>query len=1240
MSKKIKKLSRSNVSQLTINEYIGDDNITKLLNLFEKVVKGDEFEFIFFSKKGVYLPQEKYIQLLKFFSKRSEISKYKLIGPTDTLDITYYSDNETNIRCTITGTDNINKLMRKVSMLKNHVVLKTLINLMQKKDNNFEIKLMKKEKQNEDMLDIDDFNLRARLSKESNLNTDEINDILKIDETSISKINYRYKQRTSLYIIGDDNSDEFIRVDLTYTRMSDIFKKLNQSIPNYELEIEYGTKTSSKKESKKESFNMMMNEIELLIKIIQQSNYIITKSIASNVIEFYRNLFSLPITENLTHINARQPITLEIQHVTEVLPNKYTVTDKADGDRHFMIIFDNRVYLLSTNLDVKYTGIILPESLTQYNGSVMDGELIFIPHKNRHLFLIFDCLFYKSQDVRSNIKLLDRITYADDIIEKCFIFAKQKGFKIDNEFHMKKFDLDQKVNFHHDEIKNMINNLNHDIELEKQFPLIRRKYFIDVVGAKNWEIFIYASTIWNAFTKSSDIRCPYLLDGLIFQPLEQAYVTNINDSRQQDYKWKPPEKNSIDFYIEFEKDHDNKIVSVYDNSYNDYVRNKPYKICKLFVGQQNKGVEVPMLFKEEQELYFAYIFLDNGEVRDLDGNILSDKTVVEFYYNNDPEILGRFKWVPIRTRYDKTESVIRFGRKYGNYNTVADKVWRSIINPVLMSDFDDLARGNIPEKNIYTYDKKMEQLRKNIGHALIISATKENVYFQKRTDLAKPMRSFHNWIKTNMIYTFCHSMYTDNKQLSVLDMGCGKGQDTMKFYYAKVSFYVGLDIDREGLVSAVDGAISRYNQLRKTHPNFPKMYFIQADVTAKLNIESQKNALSVQKLENEEFFKKFFSEEPIKRTLFDRINCQFAIHYMLKNIDTWGIFKKNINDYLRNGGYLLITTFDAEKIIKLIGDNDKYTQNYTDENGKSQILFEIVKKYEKVNKNVIIGTGNPIDVYISWFSHEGRYLTEYLVDSKFITDDLKKECNLDLIDTDSLGNQFVIHEPYLLNYAKYEENDETRKFLSSVAEFYKSNSINDGCKLWTSLFRYYVFRKQDGNIKQKGGDGNDDVIDFDDTSKFIVPSMKDYDNEYSCINSIYHVLKNHNIIPKSLSPKKLCSELGIQYTQDNDISDNLQKIAKNIIIEHSVHNDIQSREQTENVLNGINIFIIERDCNDVYEIELIKKNKKISSNDSAIILMKEGTWYVPVYLIDHTTQTRMGLYEMNHHIIQKMIDDL
>ena len=53
------------------------------------------------------------------------------------------------------------------------------------------------------------------------------------------------------------------------------------------------------------------------------------------------------------------------------------------------------------------------------------------------------------------------------------------------------------------------------------------------------------------------------------------------------------------------------------------------------------------------------------------------------------------------------------------------------------------------------------------------------------------------------------------KRQSFLDIGCGRGGDVLKVYHARVGNYVGLDLDYEGIYSATDGAISRFNYLKK-----------------------------------------------------------------------------------------------------------------------------------------------------------------------------------------------------------------------------------------------------------------------------------------------------------------------------------------------------------------------------------------------------------------------------------------
>ena len=51
---------------------------------------------------------------------------------------------------------------------------------------------------------------------------------------------------------------------------------------------------------------------------------------------------------------------------------------------------------------------------------------------------------------------------------------------------------------------------------------------------------------------------------------------------------------------------------------------------------------------------------------------------------------------------------------------------------------------------------------------------------------------------------------------------------------------------------------------------------------------------------------------------YDIFNCQLMIHFLLKDENTWNNFCYNINTFLEDDGYVLITTFDGEKLHNLL----------------------------------------------------------------------------------------------------------------------------------------------------------------------------------------------------------------------------------------------------------------------------------------------------------------------------------
>jgi SAM-dependent methyltransferase len=560
--------------------------------------------------------------------------------------------------------------------------------------------------------------------------------------------------------------------------------------------------------------------------------------------------------------------------------------------------------------------------------------------------------------------------------------------------------------------------------------------------------------LWNNFTVNTKLKCPYHLDGLIYQPLDQKYIVEVEKSKYSDYKWKPPTKNSIDFYVEFEKDKvSGKIIKVYDNSIQGVVKNKPYVIANLYVGNMTKGIEKPMLFGVDQGISQCYLYLDEeGIPRSTDDKQLNDKTVIEFYYDLNGDLQKPFRWVPMKTRYDKTESVQKFQRRYGNAYLTAQKVWASITNPVLMSDISSLA----DDAQYNNYYKKMQE---RIDFNLLSLEKKQNVYYQKKSDLTKDMNAFNNWVKSNVIYTYCNAKSYDGIQLKVMDVGCGRGGDIQKWYYCEVELYVGFDPDLEGLINATDGAVTRYKQQKALHDRFFPAFFANASGSALLQYDEQVRVMGRLRPEDKKVFDKFLTWND-KRTIFDRFNYSYTIHYMLSDENSFNNMMENMNRYLRDGGIIMFCTFDGELLKEKLKGKDKIIEYY-DENGEKKVLYEIVKKYDDNTKDKV---GLAIDVHMAWTFEEGVYQTEYLVLPEFIIKTFKEKCSLELIETLSFKEVFDNNREFLKISSKVEV-DKEKKFYSNVYKFYQDTEFNRKLQEYSHLSRYFVFRKSEKNLK-------------------------------------------------------------------------------------------------------------------------------------------------------------------------------
>lgn len=576
--------------------------------------------------------------------------------------------------------------------------------------------------------------------------------------------------------------------------------------------------------------------------------------------------------------------------------------------------------------------------------------------------------------------------------------------------------------------------------------------FLYPSGGSSSEVFLFSDIIWNNCTKNANVDCPYHLDGIILTPLEQKYTRDRKEQKYPIYKYKPPHTNSLDVFITFEKNKDTGgYMDIFDNSLPDKIDNKIFRVINLFVGDIVGGREQPVPFMREENNNIIYLPLIDGNIRDVKGNIVMDNTVVEVVYTNDTTMPHPYRWQILKTRWDKTESVMRYNKRYGNNKDVAEKIWKSMIESVTIEEIANLS-------NPKTYDMQMKLLTSRLDSSIINSQKKQDIYYQKITNLLKKLREFHNWIKSILIYTYCSP--TSNTlggkvvRQSLLDIGCGRGGDILKMYHARVGEYVGIDVDFEGIYSATDGAISRYNYFKTKFPDFGKVSFLQADGSVHLDSVSQTKAISNLSKDNIKALERVFT----KTRKFDVISSQMAIHYLFNNEESINNLVDNIKTYLKKDGFVILTLFDPDRIIPMFDETGKITAYYTDDEGKRNILYEIVKKYSD-NSNNNSKVGLPIDVHMSWISEEGKYIEEYLVSKELMTNTMKR-AGCRLVDTDLFSNIFYLNKPYFENVIKYEENPKNKQFYEKVAEFYGDlKGADKESREWSFMYRYYVFQK-------------------------------------------------------------------------------------------------------------------------------------------------------------------------------------
>jgi hypothetical protein len=598
---------------------LSNTNKNDIIKLFKTIKKNDEFEIMFNNyRSDNVLSLINFMNVLKYIRFKSETNNMKLIE-TVTLDINY---NE--YRITVSGLNTINNLLGLLYQKKNHNLFSIIISQYLDKDG---FKLIQKIKEKADKIDIDSLDIRVRKAKEIPVTDSEvIKKLSKLTPSDSDMIQFRYKQRISLEIFDD------LHIDMTQVRFSDNVTTLMSATKSFELEMDYSP--SSEPDEKK--LNIMFDEMVNIKKVMNNSDIIISKEEEKEIIEKYVKLtYGNIMNDNINILYTMQPISAEVQHIIDIIPNRYNATDKADGEKYQLFVHDNNTYMISNNLHVKKLNMPVKDM----NDTIVEGELIYLSEKRIYIFMMFDCLYYKGEEIKTKVLLKDRLKPLEQISNgfKCspYIVKEYEG----------KFNLSEMKKHYNGEIKKFYGALNNEISRMKTNEIIiYPKLFIYPTGGSPSEVFMFSDIIWNNCTKNTDINCPYVLDGIIFTPMEQKYTREKKEQKFNIYKYKPPQTNSLDVYITFEKNKDTGgYMDIFDNSL-PFKSSGVFRVVNLLVGEVTGGRELPVPFMKEENNNIIYLPIVDGHIRDVEGNLIMDKTVVEIIYTNDTTVPHQYRW--------------------------------------------------------------------------------------------------------------------------------------------------------------------------------------------------------------------------------------------------------------------------------------------------------------------------------------------------------------------------------------------------------------------------------------------------------------------------------------------------------------------------------------------------------------------------------------------------------------------
>ena len=424
------------------NDILNDEQYNSIEEMISSYKKDKSLELEVSFRKINYA---NYMRIIEYYIDQVDEAD---ISSVDSLDISIMLPDGNTYRISLFDKDQTEKFLEQYANSKLTDIQKYLLSLNPTDD----IEIMFKDRGSADRLYIEDLEMVFKITNETPLTKTN----QKPGLNGTEKMLYRYKQRATFKL--NDN----IKLDITLVRESNNIWNLATKPANYEVEIEIM--------NSKINIDTFFTEIESVLRIVQDSDVPIGRSEAKDVIQLYQELLGL---KHVTHLDSRNVVSIEAQHIVKFIPNRYAITDKADGERYFMFSITNGIYLISTNLVVKKTNLTIANE--KYTNMILDGELII--NEYGRMFLAFDVVYAEGVDYRFDTKytLTHRLGVLNSIIDRAF------GTIIpftDYADKYKDIELQKIHEFYTKELKQYWKIFRTNLEKSKELFVTRKIYFL------------------------------------------------------------------------------------------------------------------------------------------------------------------------------------------------------------------------------------------------------------------------------------------------------------------------------------------------------------------------------------------------------------------------------------------------------------------------------------------------------------------------------------------------------------------------------------------------------------------------------------------------------------------------------------------------------------------------------------------------------------------------------------------